>query len=134
MLNNYRGVPDVAFNADLNMTYILYVGFYGPQYAGFASAGGGTSASTANWGRHRRLSQSIRGSSPRLPESSALRDRQKSGAFHDMIFGTNSYDFVPGFMATRESDFTTGWGSPNLEVLFHELAKPGTEGALRPAK
>ena len=59
-----------------------------------------------------------------LPESKVvLLGASQSGVFHDIAFGSNAANGVPGYSATTGWDFTTGWGTPNLGKLISALAK-----------
>jgi len=80
-------------------------------------------------GRDCRRRESVRRAFVGLPESATLLLGARGGRsqfFHDSTSGSNAYNGfngIPGYRATAEWDFTTGWGTPNLGKLVVELAK-----------
>jgi subtilase family serine protease len=42
--------------------------------------------------------------------------------FHDIVFGANAFNGVPGYVADRGWDPTTGWGTPDVRTLVEALA------------
>jgi len=122
-LNNHRGIPDVAFNGDLLQTYILYIGYLGPQYAGFYPVGGGTSAGSPNWaGIVADLNQQA-GHPLGFLNPMLYAMHGESGFLRDIVVGTNAANGLPGYLATPGWDFVTGWGTPYADGLFSGVAK-----------
>ncbi len=123
VLENHRGLPDIAFNADPYTSVLIYLSFLGPEYAGYYGIGGTSEGSPAWAGIIADLNQ-LAGQplgflNPRLYAVAG-----ESGSFHDITFGSNAgVAGVPGYSATPGWDFTTGWGTPNVSRLVGELVK-----------
>ncbi|HDR9510713.1 peptidase S53 [Burkholderia cepacia] len=110
----YRGVPDLAFDADPDSGALVIVG-------GQLLTVGGTSLAAplfaATWAR--MLSgpcvTSLGFAAPTLYRFQAT----TPAIFHDVTYGTNgAYSAGPGW------DFVTGWGSPNISVLHSAICAP----------
>lgn len=110
----YRGVPDLAFDADPFSGALVIVG-------GQLQTVGGTSLAAplfaATWAR--MLSGScvtnLGFAAPTLYSFQAT----APAIFHDVTYGTNgAYSAGPGW------DFVTGWGTPNLSVLHSAICAP----------
>src|SRR5258706_674556 len=48
LLNGYRGLPDISYNADPNTSILVYLSFLGPSQAGYYAIGG-TSEGCPQW-------------------------------------------------------------------------------------
>jgi len=126
ILQNHRGLPDVASNADPNTTILIYLSFFGPQFAGYYGIGG-TSESSPSWAGIIADANQLAGHplgflNPKLYSIGA--SGRQAQFFHDITFGSNAgIAGVPGYSATVGWDFTSGWGTPNLGKLALELAK-----------
>jgi subtilase family serine protease len=128
-LDDHRGLPDVAYNADPNTAIFIYIGFFpNPSDNGYYFIGG-TSEGSPQWAGIIADANQLAGHplgflNPQL-YSLGARGGQ-SQFFHDITFGSNAYNGfngIPGYNATAGWDFTTGWGTPKLDKLVSELAK-----------
>lgn len=126
LLNGYRGLPDVAYNADYNTGYLVYLGFMGKK-SGYFLAGGddgaapqwaGLIADANQWAGH-----PLGLINPILYKMGASKDYSKY--FHDITVGNNNTGNIIGFNATPGWDPTTGWGTPKADTLLAELVKGG---------
>ena len=125
-LRGYRGIPDVAYNADPNTPILVYMGF-------FPNAGdngyyliGGTSAAAPQWAGIVADANQLAGHplgflNPKLYLIGAA--QKQCEFFHDITSGNNSFNSVPGYNATAGWDFASGWGTPNLGELLWELGR-----------
>jgi subtilase family serine protease len=122
-LGNYRGIPDVAYNADPNTAILVYAGFL-PGAAGYYFIGG-TSEGSPQWAGIIADANQLAGHplgflNVKLYPLAALVGQ--SQFFHDITIGNNSFMGVPGYGATIGWDLASGWGTPNLGKLVWELA------------
>lgn len=110
-----RALPDLALAASPTM----------PGYAmvrgGDSLAIGGTSAGAPVMAGFLALAIGMRGETlgsvlPSLYEIAALDSSSATGAFHDVLDGTNGFPAASGF------DLATGWGTPVAERLVPALA------------
>ncbi len=119
-LGGYRGIPDVAYNADdVGSPVLVYLSFLGPAGTGYYLIGG-TSCGSPQWaGITADLNQY--GHAPLGFLNSKLYALGRLGLFahfgHDVTIGNNAYAGVPGYNATVGWDLSTGWGTPNLGGL-----------------
>jgi subtilase family serine protease len=127
ILDNHRGIPDVAYNADPNTAILVYIGFFpNPNANGYYFIGG-TSEGSPQWAgiiadANQLAGHPLGSLNPKLYSLGA--SGRQSQFFHDITFGSNAInDGVPGYSATVGWDLTTGWGTPNLGKLVWELAK-----------
>jgi subtilase family serine protease len=124
-LNNYRGIPDVAYNADPNTAILIYVSFLGPQNAGFYFIGG-TSEGSPQWAGIIADANQLAGHALGFLNPKLYAIGAESDLFHDITFGSNAFNGfngVPGYIATPGWDLATGWGTPDLGKLVSEMAK-----------
>ncbi len=118
-LQNRRGVPDVAADADPETGLAIYMD-------GQWSLGGGTSAAAPVWSAIMAIANQEAGHplgfiNPglyKLANSSSY-----SQDFHDITAGDNSFPQtkVKGYSAQQGWDPITGLGSPNVEKLIPDL-------------
>lgn len=128
ILDNHRGLPDIAYNADPRTAILIYLSFLGANAAGYYFIGG-TSEGSPQWAGIIADANQLAGHplgflNPKLYSlgASAL----QSQFFHDITFGSNAFNGfngVPGYSATVGWDFDTGWGTPRLGNLVQELAR-----------
>jgi subtilase family serine protease len=132
LLHNYRGVPDVAYNAGVVGGVIVA---WSATVPGGFYIFGGTSAGSPQWAGltadlDEALGHPLGFLNPRLYAlggAGAL-----APLFHDITLGdnTNYVTAVPGYPATPGYDLSTGWGTPNFGKLGAILADPnGDEDA-----
>jgi subtilase family serine protease len=125
VLDNHRGLPDVAYNANPNTAILVYISFLGPSAAGYYFIGG-TSEGSPQWAGIIADANQLAGHplgflNPKLYALGA--SGGQSHLFHDITFGSNAFNGVPGYTATAGWDLSTGWGTPDLGKLLWELAK-----------
>ena len=118
-----RGIPDVAFNAELIYTYVSF--YPDPDYNGF-QLNGGTSEATPAWAGVMAVADQLAGrplgfANPKMYLLGAL--GEQSAFFHDVTTGNNATNGLPGYSATAGWDPASGWGSPNLGKLLWEMRK-----------
>jgi subtilase family serine protease len=121
-LNNYRGVPDVAYNADPSTTILIYLSFFGAQAAGLYGIGG-TSEGSPQWAgivadANQAAGHPLGFLNPKLYAIGAGWD-----SFHDVTFGSNASNGLPGYMATKGWDLASGWGTPDLGILVWQMSQ-----------
>ena len=119
-LNNRRGVPDVAGDADPSTGLAIYVG-------GSWGLAGGTSASAPLWAGIMAIANQMAGH-PLGFINPALYKLAASGSytqdFHDITIGNNSVHKdvnVTGYSAVQGWDPITGLGTPDAEKLLPDL-------------
>ena len=121
-LNNFRGIPDVAYNADPNTPILIYLSFLGPSNAGFYFIGG-TSEGSPQWAGIIADANQLAGHPLGFLNPKLYAIGEESELFHDIKFGSNASNGVPGFIATRGWDLATGWGTPDLDRLVWEMSQ-----------
>ncbi len=126
ILNGYRGIPDVAYNADVNTFIWIYVGFQNPYAQPPVWFGiGGTSEGSPQWAGMIADANQLAGHplgflNPSL-YNLALHGNY-AGSYHDITQGNNGQNNLPGYGASSGWDPTTGWGSPKAAALIQRLA------------
>ncbi len=127
-LGGYRGLPDVASNADPFTPVWVYFGFFAEAaYNGFSPAGNGTSEASPTWAGIVADANQMAGHplgfiNPKLYAIGAAREQTEF--FHDITVGNNAYNGLTGYTATAGFDLASGWGTPNLDKLLWELCRP----------
>ena len=124
-LNNYRGIPDLSYNADPNTSILVYLSFLGPANAGFYFIGG-TSEGSPQWAGIVADGNQLAGHPLGFLNPKLYAIGEESGLFHDITFGSNAaegFSGIPGYIATPGWDLATGWGTPDLGSLLWELCK-----------
>ena len=126
----YRGVPDVAYNAD-PLTGVPIVFSLGG--ATLIAPIGGTSAGAPQWAGITALAEQAVGKRLGFLNGtfySILKSKSYSKAFHDITIGNNAFTFqdsngkiatIPGYKAGTGWDATTGVGSPKAAGLVKLL-------------
>lgn len=108
-----RAVPDVGLDANPSTGAIIQTSSF------LTSQVGGTSLSaplmTAIWGRAESASGNTLGFAAPLIYSLA-QSSQYSSTFHDVTSGSNG-----GYSAKTGWDYTTGWGSPNVDAFVSAI-------------
>jgi subtilase family serine protease len=123
-LLNYRGIPDVTYNADPTTGIFVYAGFL-PDAAGYYLVGG-TSEGSPQWAGIIADANQLAGHPLGFLNLSLYLLGALVGQsqfFHDITIGNNGFNGVPGYSATTGWDLASGWGSPKLGKLVGELAK-----------
>jgi subtilase family serine protease len=119
-LNGFRGLPDIAYNADAHSSAVLAFCSFLPDKPGFYLFGG-TSEGVPQWAgliaiANQMAQHPIGFLNPLLY---ALGNAQ---GYHDITVGNNGgVRGVPGFDAAPGWDLVTGWGTPNADVLVRQL-------------
>jgi subtilase family serine protease len=124
LLNGYRGLPDISYNADPNTAVPVYLGFLGSQSNYYLF--GGTSEGSPQWAGIIADANQYAGHALGFLNP-ALYQLGKSGeehpeVYHDITLGNNSQGSIPGYKATVGWDPVTGWGTPVIDKLIEELA------------
>lgn len=124
-----RGVPDVAYNGDVNGG-VLVVWSSSGSGKNLVFIFGGTSAGSPQWAGIIALGDQLAGhrlgflniAIYKIGESSSY-----ASAFHDIVIGNNTFTgagtngktvTILGFNTSRGWDPVTGWGSPNVAKLL----------------
>ncbi|WP_175858023.1 protease pro-enzyme activation domain-containing protein [Burkholderia anthina] len=110
----YRGLPDVAFDADPNSGALIIVGGQIQQWGGTSLA---APLFAATWARmlSGSCAMSLGFAAPTLYNFQAT----TPSIFRDITSGSNgAYSAGPGW------DFVTGWGTPNVSALYSALCVP----------
>ena len=112
-LQNHRGIPDVAYNADPNTPILVYAGFV-PNAAGYYFIGG-TSEGCPQWAGIIADANQLAGRplgflNLKLYSLAALVGQ--SQFFHDIAKGNNSFNGLPGYGATTGGISPVGGGLP----------------------
>ena len=125
----YRGVPDVAADANPRKGFPVVTSDAGGGY--MISGHGGTSASAPTWAGIIALADQYAGRhlgfvNPAIYQ--IARSPRYHQAFHDTTAGnSNTAEFphgtITGYRAGPRWDPLTGWGSPNAEALVPLLAR-----------
>jgi len=116
--SQYRGIPDVALNADPATGYQIV-------FQGTPTVVGGTSVSCPVFAAMVALSNQNRASSGKPPLTgltSILYRNHDNLGFKDIVQGNNSFDGVGGYSARPGWDACTGWGSVNASQFISFLA------------
>jgi subtilase family serine protease len=123
-LHNYRGVPDVAYNAGVVGGVLVAWAVNGP---GAFYLVGGTSAGAPQWSGIIADLDQAQG----RPLGFINRQLYQLGGcgqlvklFHDIVTGNNTFNLVPGYPALPGYDLATGWGTPNFDKLGIILSDP----------
>ncbi|MHB1711903.1 MAG: S53 family peptidase, partial [Acidimicrobiales bacterium] len=113
LLHGFRGVPDVAMNADWNTPVPIYMSLPG-SIGGYVTVGG-TSEGSPVWAGIAADLDQLAGRSLGFLNPLLYRSGCAGGlanVMHDITVGTNAWGGVPGYVATPGWDPVTGWGSP----------------------
>ncbi|HXC75615.1 MAG TPA: S53 family peptidase [Candidatus Acidoferrum sp.] len=121
-----RTTSDVAYNASVYTSVLVYLGFNGlPGGTGFYFFGG-TSEGAPQWAAIAALADAQAGRAlgflnPAL-YAIGTNSTQYAADFQDITVGNNGLNGYPGFAAQTGYDLPTGWGSPNVANLISTLA------------
>ncbi len=115
-LGGKRGVPDVSYNADPYTGILIYLSYFGAEYAGYYTIGG-TSEGSPQWAGviadlNQFAGQPVGFLNPALYTAGGLGEFVKYG--RDITNGYNGLNNVLGYAAGPGWDPATGWGTPNL--------------------
>ncbi|WIG61032.1 MAG: membrane associated serine protease [Ktedonobacterales bacterium] len=115
--SNWRGVPDVAYNGDVNGGVLTVWGSsgYGP---GLVFIFGGTSAGSPQWAAMLTLVDQTFGRQGFINTTLYRGFAAAGGFFHDITSGNNTFDGVNGYNTRPGWDAVTGWGSFDLGNSF----------------
>ena len=120
--NKKRDIPDIAFDADGNTGQYTY--YQGVWYSGFGTSSGGPNMA----GYWALVLQALKGTrtgnvAPLFYQLGASTSYKTD--MHDVTTGNNGAGIGPGFSATANWDYTTGWGSINgTKALSYFLKHP----------
>ena len=123
ILNGYRGLPDISYNADPGTPILVYLSFLGSANAGYYGIGG-TSEGSPQWAGITADANQLAGH-PLGFLNEALYEignsNKYAAAYHDVTTGNNSAGGITGYNATVGWDPVTGWGTPNATALFIDI-------------
>ena len=120
--NKKRDIPDIAFDADEDTGQYTY--YDGEWYSGYGTSYGGPNMA----GYWALVLEALKGKSTgnvaplfyKLGASSSYKTDM-----HDVTTGSNGAGIGPGYKATKDWDYTTGWGSINgTSALSYFEANP----------
>jgi subtilase family serine protease len=108
--NKKRDIPDIAFDADSNTGQYTY--YDGEWYSGYGTSYGGPNMA----GYWALVLEALKGKStgnvaPLFYKLGASTSYKMD--MHDVTTGNNGAGIGPGYNATKDWDYTTGWGSVN---------------------
>jgi Predicted protease len=124
-LHGHRGLPDIAYNASALSSVLMYMSFRGAGTQGYYNVGG-TSEGAPQWAGITAIADQYAQRSLGFlnPALYALANSPAYAQdFHDITQGYNGLYGVPGYNAGTGWDLLTGWGSPNVTNLVHDLVK-----------
>ena len=124
ILNGFRGIPDISYNADPLTSILVYFSFI-PGQPGFFQSNG-TSEGSPQWAGIIADADQMAGHplgflNPALYQLGNSSDAANS--YHDITVGNNGYNNIPGYDATTGWDPASGWGSPRTADLLKALIK-----------
>jgi len=124
LLNGFRGLPDLSYNADCNTPILIYQSYISPS--GFYTACG-TSQGPPQWAGIIADANQLAGFPLGFLNEKLYQlggSGRLSDALHDVILSDNSVGFtVPGYFATPGWDPASGWGTPRAGKLLPLLVK-----------
>ena len=130
--SQWRGVPDVSYNGDVNGGVLTVLGFLGANSGIYIF--GGTSAGSPQWAAiialaDQRVQHRVGFINPILYAIGRIPFTYHD-AFHDIVSGNNTFTgtdasgntvTIQGYSATPGWDPVTGWGSPIVSHLVYYL-------------
>jgi subtilase family serine protease len=125
VLNGFRGIPDIAYNADCNTAILFYVSYLpAPDPPGFYTVCG-TSEGSPQWAGIIADANQFAGSplgflNEKLYNLGA--NGQLGNAVHDVFLSDNTF-VLGGYLATPGWDLATGWGTPDAGKLVRALVQ-----------
>lgn len=125
ILNGYRGLPDVSYNADPSTAILIYLSFLGSSSAGYYFLGG-TSEGSPQWAGLVADANQLAGHTlgfinPYLYDIG--NSDNYATTYHDVTVGNNSSSGITGYNCTTGWDPVTGWGSPKAASLLMQVIK-----------
>jgi subtilase family serine protease len=123
ILNGFRGIPDIAYNADPGTPILIYLSFLGAKNAGFYTIGG-TSEGSPQWAGIIADGNQWAGRPLGFINMALYQlgtGKNSAQFYHDITVGNNGQDNIPGYNATPGWDLVTGWGTPRAANLLQEL-------------
>jgi subtilase family serine protease len=121
-LGGKRGLPDVSYNADPYTAVLIYLSYFGAEYAGYYAIGG-TSEGSPQWAGivadlNQFAGEPLGFLNPALYAVSGLDQFGKYG--RDITNGGNGLNNVAGYYAGPGWDPASGWGTPNLVDVLRQ--------------
>jgi len=124
LLNDHRGLPDIAYNADPDTSILVYLSIPVPSIPPGFYRIGGTSEGSPQWAGIIADANQMAGRPLGFLNTALYKLGNSNDAgesFHDISVGNNSFGGIPGYNATSGWDLTTGWGTPRAGNLLQEL-------------
>jgi subtilase family serine protease len=121
-LKGYRGLPDIAYNADPSTAILIYLSFQ-PGQAGYYLIGG-TSEGSPQWSGLIADGNQLAGHPLGFLNESLYEighSHDASEFYHDVTSGNNSAAGIRGYNAMPGWNLVTGWGSPKASNLLAQL-------------
>lgn len=126
LLNGFRGIPDISYNADPLTFILVYISIPVPGIPpGFYQIGG-TSEGSPQWAGIIAIADQMAGHALGFlnPALYQLGNSNKAAnSYHDITVGNNGYNGIPGYDATPGWDPASGWGTPKVSSLLPALIK-----------
>lgn len=122
LLNGFRGLPDISFNADPNTPVLVFLSFIPGQVGWYLF--GGTSEGSPSWAGIIADGNQWAGRPLGFINTALYQiGAGKAGAtsYHDVLTGNNSQDGIQGYNAGPGWDPVTGLGSPNVFKFLQQL-------------
>lgn len=126
LLHGFRGLPDIAYNADPMTGVPVYLGFLPANQGGYFLFGG-TSEGSPQWAGIIADANQMAGHplgflNPKLYALGHTGSGNGSTQpFHDITVGNNTQGTVQGYSAGVGWDAVTGWGTPDALYLIKDL-------------
>jgi subtilase family serine protease len=116
-----RALPDIALVADANFNFFFVRN-------GNLTSGAGTSFSAPAWaGIFALINQFAKTNglgpvNPRIYQMGTQQQQGGTAVYNDILEGNNGLFGLPGFIARKGYDLSTGWGSPNGDLFVRNFA------------
>src|SRR5262249_37447657 len=111
-----RAIPDIALVADANFNLFFVRN-------GNLTTSAGTSFSAPAWaGIFALINQFAKTNglgiaNPRIYQMGNAQQQGGTAVYNDITEGNNAFSSLPGFVARKGYDLSTGWGSPNGDLF-----------------
>ena len=120
-----RGVPDISYSGDVNNGLLIAWSEGSTANVGNIYEFGGTSAAAPQWAAIIALADQMGQSRIGFLNGdlySYAHGSRYGYVFHDVTHGSNTYEGITGYPATKGWDAVTGLGTPNVAHLLQYLA------------
>jgi subtilase family serine protease len=125
LAQGFRGIPDIALNADPSTGIPVYLGFFATASQNGYYIFGGTSAGAPQWAGLIAIADQLAGHPLGFLNDKLYKIGQglatAGAAYHDITIGNNTQGSITGYNAIPGWDPVTGWGSPIAPDLVNSL-------------